>query len=49
MGQRTQIHFSQGVCDEKPEKKHPPFLVLQRKHSSHGNGGNAEVADGIVA
>ena len=53
-GRRAQIRFSQGAQGEKPEKDCPAFLfygesIRTSVHSSHGNGGNAKAADGVVA
>ena len=52
-GRRAQIHFSRGTRAEKPENDCLPFWfygesIWTSMRSSHGNGGNAKVADGVV-
>ena len=50
-GRRAQIRFSQGVRREKPENDHPPFWFYREsiQTSIHGDDGNAEAADSVVA
>ena len=38
-GQHVQIRFSQGACNEKPEKDHPPFCFYEEsmRTSVHGS------------
>ena len=54
------MRFSRGARGEKPENDRPPFWFYGESirtsvfnntsvHGMHGNGGNAEAADGAVA